>query len=87
MRTEKIREIIGDYLYNFWKNATREMLLNAKECLKQELENCIFDQNTQYKHIAEYELICYYLGIGKIDLDFDILKELRDKYTKLNKRN
>lgn len=30
MRTEKIKEIIGDYFYDFWRNATYEMLKNGK---------------------------------------------------------
>lgn len=87
MRTEKIKEIIGDYLYNFWENATREMLLTAKELLKEELENCIFDPKTQGKHVAECELICYYLGENGTDLNFDKLKELRETYIKQNRRH
>lgn len=83
MRTEKIKEIIGDYFYDFWRNATYEMLENGKKCLKQELETCELDPKTQYRHIAEYELICSYLGLNEIDLNFDRLKELREKYVKM----
>ena len=87
MRTEKIKGIIGDYLYNFWRNATHEQLKLAKKLLKEELETCIFDQKTQSTHIAEYELICYYLGLNEIDLNFDKLKELRETYIKQNRRH
>lgn len=87
MRTEKIKEIIGDYLYNFWRNATHEHLKLARELLKKELETCIFDPKTQEKHVAEYELICYYLGENGTDLNFDKLKELRETYIKQNRRH
>lgn len=83
MRTEKIKEIIGDYLYNFWRNSTNEMQKTARVLLKKELETLLTDPATQRRRIAEYELICSYLGLNEIDLDFDKLKELRENYLKL----
>lgn len=76
MRTEKIKEIIGCYLFDFWCNATNEQLTDGKKRLKETLENCEIDSKTQYKLIAEYELQCAFLNVP-IDLNFDRLKELR----------
>ncbi|WP_368337008.1 hypothetical protein [Parabacteroides merdae] len=76
MRAEKIRYIIGDYLYDFWVNGLnnglfgREKILSAKNILKQTLEYVDMPADMQYRKIAEYELLCR-LSHTEMDLNYE----------------
>ena len=61
MTTDKIRNEIGEILWNFWKNQHDiKQIKKAEETLRGELDNKIL---TDYKYFCEYQLICNKLGI------------------------
>ena len=62
MTTDKIRNEIGEILWNFWKNQHDiKQIKKAEETLRGELDNKIL---TDYKYFCEYQLICNKLGIN-----------------------
>lgn len=77
MNIDKIKNEIGIYLFDFWCNATNEQIKNAKNELKNTLENCAMNFKQQNKYVSEYFLLCSLLSCA-IDLNFDKLKELRN---------
>lgn len=61
MVTDKIKNEIGEYLWNFWQNQNDvEQIKKAEENLRTELDQQIL---TDYKYFCEYQLICNKLGI------------------------
>ena len=61
MTTDKIRNEIGEILWNFWQNQHDiKQIKKAEETLRGELDNKILND---YKYFCEYQLICNKLGI------------------------
>ncbi len=61
MTTDKLKNEIGECLWNFWNNQHDiEQIKKAEETLKKELDAKIL---TDYKYFCEYQLICIKLGI------------------------
>ena len=62
MTTDKIRNEIGERLWNFWQNQHDiKQIKKAEETLRGELDDKIL---TDYKYFGEYQLICNKLGIN-----------------------
>ncbi len=61
MTTDKIKNEIGEYLWDFWQNQHDiEQIEKAEKTLRSELDAQILTDN---KYFCEYQLICNKLGI------------------------
>ncbi len=61
MVTDKIKNEIGEYLWDFWqKQHDVVQIKKAEDTLRRELDSGIL---TDYKYFCEYQLLCNKLGI------------------------
>ena len=62
MTIDKIRQAVGEHLWNFWQNQhDTEQIKRAEKLLREEIETGLRRRNQDF---AEHELLCKRIGIS-----------------------